>query len=97
MTPVYLHTPIASLQAPITVQIGSTTAKRNRPKCSLARRPNPSHLLPVPKNPPVPVEKDTPLIVKLALLNIRSLIKKYFLINDLISTYNLDFLLLTET
>ena len=39
----------------------------------------------------------TSLIVKLALLNIRSLIKKYFLINDLISTYKLDFLLLTET
>jgi len=35
--------------------------------------------------------------VKFALLNIRSLFNKSFLINDLICAYNLDFLFLTET
>ena len=35
--------------------------------------------------------------VKLALLNVRSLANKSFLINDFISTHDLDFLLLTET
>ena len=35
--------------------------------------------------------------VKLALLSVRSLANKSFLINDLISTHDLDFLLLTET
>ena len=35
--------------------------------------------------------------MKLALLNVRSLLNKSFLINDLICSYNLDFLLLTDT
>lgn len=35
--------------------------------------------------------------LKLAVLNVRSLSNKSFLINNLISSYNLDFMFLTET
>lgn len=44
-----------------------------------------------------PPQSHTPQIIKMALLNIRSLTNKSFIVNDLISTHNLDFTLLTET
>ena len=57
-----------------------------------------SNLLPVLKQPQnASVDMAPTLNVKLALLNIRSLSNKSFLINDLIYTHKLDFMLLTET
>ena len=59
---------------------------------------NQSNLLPVLKQPQnASVDMAPTLNVKLALLNIRSLSNKSFLINDLIYTHKLDFMLLTET
>ena len=46
-----------------------------------------------PRNSPVSPVKD----LHLALLNIRSLVGKSFLINDFINEHNLDFMFLTET
>lgn len=65
----------------------------------LATHANTDNILSVSKHLPPPVTPPcvhTP-ITKMALLNVRSLSNKYFLINDLISTHKLDFLLLTET
>ena len=42
-------------------------------------------------------QKPHTTVVKLALLNVRSLLKKSFLIDNLICSNNLDILLLTET
>ena len=67
--------------------------KRNREHATY--KVNLSNLLTVTRQPTSP---GTPIIsIKLALLNIRSLANKSFLVNDIIISYNLDFMFLTET
>ncbi len=61
-----------------------------------SRTADPSNLRPVKHQSKIAVET-TCNSIKLAFLNIRSLKNKSFLINDLITTNNLDFMFLNET
>ncbi len=63
---------------------------------AFSSRTDPSNLRPVMHQSKIPLETKCNSI-KLAFLNIRSLINTLFSINDLITTNNLDFMFLNET
>ena len=65
-------------------------------KAFKSRTANPSNLVPITRQTKIAVGTESKT-VKLALLNIRSLKNKSLLVNDLITTYNLDFMFLNET
>lgn len=68
--------------------------RRNHNEC-VTNKINLANLLTVLHHP---TSLGSPIIpIKLALLNIRSLANKSLLVNDIISSYNLDFMFLTET
>lgn len=81
---------------PITVLINHVQTKHKRRRLYGV---NQSNLKSVPKQILYTPAERTPSLttVKLALLNVRSLSNKSFLINDLICMHSLDFMLLTET
>ena len=84
-----------SLIPVVIVVTGQTLAKRD---CKRFPPSDQCNLQPVPKQSQSTTVMDNhSQTVKFALWNVRSLTKKSFLINDLISTNNLDFLFLTET
>ena len=60
-----------------------------------SRTANLTNLVPITRQTKIAVGKSKS--VKLALFNIRSLKNKSLLVNDLITTNNLDFMLLNET
>ena len=70
--------------------------RNRRNQVHLAYGVNQSHLLSVPQR--LQSVQRTPIIfTKLYIPNIRSLADKSFFVNDIVISYNLDFLFLTET
>ncbi len=80
---------------PVDFSISVLTRDR-RSKAFSSRTADPSNLRPVMHQSKIAVETKCNSI-KLAFLNTRSLKNKSFVINDLITTNNLDFMFLTET
>ncbi len=73
----------------------SVLSRDRRSKAFSSRTADPSNLRPVMHQSKIAVEKKCNSI-KLAFLNTRSLKNKSFVINDLITTNNLDFMFLRE-
>ncbi len=74
----------------------SVLSRDRRSKAFSSRTADPSNLRPVMQQSKIAVETKCNSI-KLAFLNTRSLKNKSFVINDLITTNNLDFMFLIET
>ncbi len=74
----------------------SVLSDDRKSKAFSSRTADPSNLRPVMHQSKIAVETKCNCI-KLAFLNIRSLKNKSFVINDLITTNNLDFMFLNET
>ncbi len=74
----------------------SVLSRDRRSKAFSCRMADPSNLRPVMHQSKIAVETKCNSI-KLAFLNTRSLKNKSFVINDLLTTNNLDFMFLTET
>ncbi len=74
----------------------SVLSRDRRSKAFSSRTADPSNLRPVMHQSKIAVETKCNSI-KLAFLNTRSLKNKSFVINDLITTNNLDFMFLIET
>ncbi len=74
----------------------SVLSRDRQSKAFSSRTADPSNLRPVMHQSKIAVETKCNSI-KLAFLNIRSLKNKSFVINDLITTNNLDFMFLIET
>ncbi len=83
------------LSMPVAFSI-SVLSRDRRSKAFSSRTADPSNLRPVMHQSKIAVETKCNSI-KLAFLNIRSLKNKSFVINDLITTNNLDFMFLIET
>jgi len=83
--------PSAPVSLSIAVQIHDRKSKAFK-----NRTANPSNLVPITRQTKIAVGTKSKTI-KLALLNIRSLKNKSLPVNDLITTYNLDFMFLNET
>ncbi len=80
---------------PVAFSISVLSCDR-KSKAFSSRTADPSNLRPVMHQSKIAVETKCNSI-KLAFLNIRSLKNKSFVINDLITTNNLDFMFLNET
>ena len=101
--PLHTHTiPLCNPSySPVNIPVRTTIRPISTISSHYTRRA-PYHLLPVPlsSTPPHPIsdgERAFGTTINLAVLNVRSLLNKSFIINDMVLDKNLDVLLLTET